>query len=75
MTAANNHKTMYDVVPFAVRFTNKVIVTLKSVQPVIVDRQAKTDTFAISTAATAFDGKGASAFDVPSLLVKTLRSR
>jgi len=69
MTAVNDHTTMYDLVPFAVRFTNKVVLTLKSVQPVIVDRQAKTVTFAISTAATAFEGKGASALDVPELML------
>ena len=67
MTALNDHTTMYDLVPFAVRFTNKAVLNMKSVVPVIVDRQAKTITFAISTVATAFDGKSASALDLPEL--------
>lgn len=67
MTAVNDHTTMYDLVPFAVRFTNKVVLNLKSVVPVIVDREARTVTFAISTAATAFNGKAGSALDLPDL--------
>lgn len=67
MTAVNDHATIYDLVPFAVRFTNKAVLTLKTVVPVIVDRQAKTVTFAIATAATAFDGKSAAALDVAEL--------
>jgi hypothetical protein len=67
MTAVDDHTTMYDLVPFAVRFANKTVLTLKSVLPVIVDRQARTVTFAVSTAASAFEGNAASALDLPEL--------
>lgn len=65
--AVNDHTTIYDLVPFAVRFANKAVLILNSVRPVVVDRQAKTITFAISTSATAFDGKDVASIKIPEL--------
>lgn len=66
-TGVDDHTTIYETVPFAVRFTNKSVLTLKQAQPVIVDRQARTITFAVSSAPAMFEGKAAPALDLPEL--------
>lgn len=67
VTAVNNHTAIYDLVPVAMQFSNRVVLRLKSVVPVLVDREAKTVTFAIAGAPALFDGKGASGVDTPEL--------
>lgn len=67
VTAVNTHTAIYDLVPVAMQFANRVVLRLKSVVPVLVDRDAKTVTFAIAGAPALFEGKGASGVDTPEL--------
>lgn len=67
VTAVDDHTAIYDLVPVAMRFTNKVVLRMKSVVPLIVDRQAKTVTFAVSSAPALFEGKGPAGLDLPEL--------
>lgn len=67
ITAVDDHTAIYDLVPIAMRFTNRVVLRLKSVVPVLIDRQAKTVTFAVSSAASLFEGEGAAGLDLPEL--------
>ena len=67
VTAVNDHTAIYDLVPVAMRFANRVVLRLKSTVPVLIDRQAKTVTFAVATAPSSFEGKGASGLALPEL--------
>lgn len=51
VTAINNRSAIYDLVPIAIRFANRVLLRMKAVVPTIVDRSAHTITFAIGTPA------------------------
>lgn len=70
-TAVDDHTTIYDTVPFAVRFTNKTVLTLNQLQPVIVDRQAKTIVFAVSSTPATFEQQAALTLDLPELTLKS----
>ena len=67
VTAVNDHTAIYDLVPIGVRFTNGVVLRMKSRIPLLVDRQAKTVTFAIASAAAAFEGKGTAGVNIAEL--------
>lgn len=67
VTAVNDHTAIYDLVPVAIRFANRVILRMKSTVPVLVDREAKTVTFAITSAPASFEGKGAAGVDIAEL--------
>jgi hypothetical protein len=49
VTAVADSSAIYDLVPIAVRFPNKVVLRMKSVIPAIIDRHAHTVTFAIAS--------------------------
>jgi len=49
VTAVSDSSAIYDLVPIAVRFPNKVVLRMKSVIPAIIDRRARTVTFAITS--------------------------
>jgi hypothetical protein len=67
VTAVNDHTAIYDLVPVAVRFRNRVILRMKSTVPVVIDREAKTVTFAIASAPALFEGKSAAGIDIAEL--------
>jgi hypothetical protein len=67
VTAVNDHTAIYDLVPVAVQFANRVVLRMKSTVPMLIDRDAKTVTFAIASAPASFEGKGASGVDIPEL--------
>ena len=67
VTAVNDHTAIYDLTPVAVGFGNRVVLRMKSVIPVIVDRGAKTVTFAVASAPALFEGKGSVGINVDEL--------
>ena len=67
VTGVNEHAAIYDLTPLAFRFANKAVLRMKSVIPVIVDRKARTLTFAVNSAASAFSGQDGKAIDVAEL--------
>lgn len=67
MTSVNEHTAIYDLTPVAMRFTNRVVLRMKSVIPVLIDREAKTVTLAVGSAPPAFEGKGADGLDLAEL--------
>ena len=67
VTAVNDHAAIYDLTPIAVRFENRAVLRMKSVVPVLIDRQARTLTFAVASAAALFEGKGQTGVDVAEL--------
>ena len=67
VTAVNDHTAIYDLVPITVAFAKPMILRMKSVIPLLIDREAKTVTFAVASAPALFDGKGASGVDIPEL--------
>lgn len=67
VTVVDDHVAIYDLVPIGIRFGNRVVLRMKDVVPVLIDRQARTVTFTISSAPALFAGKGASALDLPEL--------
>ena len=67
VTAVDDQTAIYDLVPIAIRFGNGVVLRMKDVVPVLIDRQARTVTFAISSAPALFEGRSASALDLPEL--------
>ena len=67
VTAVDAHTAIYDLVPIAIRFGNRVVLRMKSVVPLLIDRQAKTVTFAVASAPAAFEGKGPAGLDLPEL--------
>jgi hypothetical protein len=67
VTAVNDHTAIYDLTPVAVGFANRVVLRMKSVTPVIVDRGAKTVTFAVASAPALFEGKGAAGVNIDEL--------
>jgi hypothetical protein len=67
VTAVNDHTAIYDLVPITVGFPKPVILRMKSVNPLLIDREAKTVTFAVASAPALFEGKGASGVDIPEL--------
>lgn len=67
VTAVDNHSVIYDLVPIAMRFSNGVVLRMKSVVPVLIDRQAKTVVFAVASPAALFEGKGPAGLDLPEL--------
>ena len=67
VTAVNDHAAIYDLTPIAVRFENRVVLRMKSVVPVLIDRQARTLTFAVASGAALFEGKGQTGVDVAEL--------
>jgi hypothetical protein len=64
VTAVTDHSAIYDLVPVAVRFANKVVLRMKSVVPLLVDRGARTVTFAVEAPPSAFEGMGAAGLDL-----------
>jgi hypothetical protein len=67
VTGVNDHAAIYDLTPLAVRFANKVVLRMKSVIPVLVDRKERTLTFAVKSPATVFNGSDGLAIDVAEL--------
>lgn len=67
ITAVDEHTAIYDLVPIAIQFRNRVVLRMKVVTPLLIDRQAKTVTFAVSSAPSLFEGKAASALDLSDL--------
>ena len=67
VTAVNDHTAIYDLVPITVGFPKPVVLRMKSVIPLLIDREAKTVTFAVASAPALFEGKGASGVDIPEL--------
>ena len=67
VTAVNDHVAIYDLTPVAVGFANRVVLRMKTVIPIIIDRGAKTVTFAVATAPALFEGKGAAGIDIDEL--------
>jgi hypothetical protein len=67
VTAVNDHAAIYDLTPVAVGFANRVVLRMKSVIPIILDRGAKTVTFAVASAPALFEGKAAGGVDVAEL--------
>jgi hypothetical protein len=67
VTAVNDHAAIYDLSPLAVRFKNGVILRMKSVIPVLIDRAAKTLTFDVSSTPALFEGKAQTGIDVAEL--------
>ena len=67
VTAINDHTAIYDLVPVGMRFANGVILRMKSTIPLIIDRRARTVTFAISSAPVSFEGKGATGVNITEL--------
>ena len=67
VTAVNDHTAIYDLVPITVAFAKPMILRMKSVNPLLIDREAKTVTFAVASAPALFEGKGASGVDIPEL--------
>lgn len=59
VTAVNDHAAIYDLVPVSVRFANKVLLRMKTVVPLLVDRSERTITFAVESPPSAFEGKEA----------------
>ena len=49
VTAITTESAIYDLVPIAIRFGNRVLLQMKSVVPAILDKRAKTQTFAVTT--------------------------
>lgn len=64
VTAVTDHSAIYDLVPVAVRFANKVVLRMKSVVPLLVDRGERTVTFAVEAPPSAFEGMGAAGLDL-----------
>jgi len=54
VTAINTESAIYDLVPIAIRFANKVLLEMKSVVPVILDKRSKAVTFAVATPPAGF---------------------
>ena len=67
VTAVNDHTAIYGMVPVAMRFANRVVLRMKSVVPVLVDREAKTVTFAVASVPASFEGKGTAGLDIGEL--------
>jgi hypothetical protein len=55
VTAVTDHSAIYDLVPVAVQFPNKVVLRMKSVVPLLVDRGERTVTFAVEAPPSAFE--------------------
>ena len=67
VTAVNDHTAIYDLLPVAVQFADRVVLRMKSVVPLLIDREAKTVTFAIASAPRVFERKGPSGVDIAEL--------
>jgi len=64
VTAVTDHSAIYDLVPVAVRFANKVVLRMKAIVPLLVDRGERTVTFAVAAPPSAFEGRGAAGLDL-----------
>ncbi len=67
VTAVRDSVAIYDLVPIAVRFANGVLLRLKTVVPVLVDRRAQTLSFAVASPARAFSIQPGAQLDLPEL--------
>jgi len=64
VTAVSDSSAIYDLVPIAVRFPNKVVLRMKSVIPAIIDRRAHTVTFAIASPTRELSAAGTGTIDL-----------
>jgi hypothetical protein len=54
VTAVTPRSAIYDLVPIVIRFPSRSLLRMKQAIPVLVDRQARTVTFAVSSPPSAF---------------------
>jgi len=63
VTPVTPRTTLYDLVPLEIHFGNGVTLRMKGIIPVLLDRDAKTISFAVATPAAAFEGQGSAGID------------
>jgi hypothetical protein len=63
VTPVTPRVTLYDLVPLEIHLRNGVVLHMKQIIPVLLDRDERTISFAVATPAAAFEGQGAAGID------------
>jgi len=58
VTAVTDHSAINDLAPVAVRFATKVVLRMKMIVPLLVDRGEHIVTVEVEASPSAFEGKG-----------------
>lgn len=74
VTSISKTSAIYEMVPIGIRFKKGVGLQMKQAIPVLIDKDAKTLTFAISTDATKFENGMKEAIEVDEFLLKGAKS-